>query len=138
MILLSAAGAFMAMAEGAVFVERYAGIDLLEFLFRRPWEVLGAVGLWGLAMGVLSWSYFVLLRAACGRTLGEAVWGVRVVGEGGENASVAQCVCRGAGALVSLLPLGAGFWWAFAGRQGRSWHERWSRTRSARNWPFHV
>ncbi len=53
--------------------------------------------------------YFVLAHGTGGRTLGKLVFGVRVVGAGGEAIGYPRALARYAGSWVSLLLLGAGY-----------------------------
>ena len=104
-------------------------------LTRQPGIFAGGMVLWAVCVGVVWWSYFVLLRAACRRTCGEAIWGLRLVRWDGGDPGVGRCLSRGLGAMVSLLPLAAGFYWSFLGRQKRSWHDRLSGTLLVESWP---
>ena len=60
-----------------------------------------------------------------GQTLGMQAWRIRLrsIDEAQTTISLRQALLRCAGALVSLLPLGAGYWWCLVDRHGRYWHD---------------
>ncbi len=64
-----------------------------------------------------------------GQTLGMQAWRIQLVSDRGERVSLAQCLRRCLGAVVSAACLGAGYWWCLFDREGRYWHDRWSGTR---------
>ena len=63
-----------------------------------------------------------------GQTLGMQAWRIRLRGFDGEPVGYGQVVLRLIGALLSLLPLGAGFLWCLVDRNHRYWHDYLSRT----------
>jgi uncharacterized RDD family membrane protein YckC len=67
-----------------------------------------------------------------GQTLGMQAWRIRLRPFPGDPQlpaiSVPQAVLRCAGALLSLLPLGMGYWWCLFDRNGRYWHDYLSRS----------
>ncbi len=127
--LMAAAGLCLALVEGAVLVKLHEPRDVLDLLMGHPKSLLGGLILWHVVMGLTAWGYFVAVRAACGRTCGEAIWGVWLVREDGQAPVFADCTYRGVGALISLLPFGLGYWWSLVDGQRQSWHDRLSRTR---------
>jgi uncharacterized RDD family membrane protein YckC len=60
-------------------------------------------------------------------------WRLRVAARDGGRASVAALMARYAIGSVSLLLVGAGFWWAWIDRDGLAWHDRVSGTRMVRD-----
>lgn len=70
-----------------------------------------------------------------GQTLGMKTWGIRVVREDGSALTLRDALARYGAAVLSLLPLGLGFWWAAVDRNGLAWHDRLSRTRLVRAVP---
>jgi uncharacterized RDD family membrane protein YckC len=70
-------------------------------------------------------SCFWLLK---GQTLGMQAWRIRLCSFDGSPVTLKQCLLRCAGALVSLLPAGAGYLWCLVDNKGRYWHDYWSRT----------
>jgi hypothetical protein len=128
MVLLGASGALLGLAEALWFARLHAGTPVLVLLLRHGEALLGGTILWALTQGLFAWAYFVLLRAASGRTCGEALWGLRLMGRDGTIPGIWDCIQRGVAAVISLLPLGAGYWWSFLNRQGRSWQDHLSGT----------
>jgi uncharacterized RDD family membrane protein YckC len=66
-----------------------------------------------------------------GQTLGMQAWRIRLRSFDGSTAagiSLKQALVRCAGAVLSLLPLGAGYWWCLFDDNGRYWHDYLSRT----------
>ena len=63
-----------------------------------------------------------------GQTLGMQAWRIRLRSYRGESVSLRQALLRCLGALISLLPAGAGFWWCLFDRNNRYWHDYWSGT----------
>ncbi len=64
-----------------------------------------------------------------GATPGKLVAGIKVVdARSGKHPSPLQAALRWAGYLVSAIPLFAGFLWARVDAEGRTWHDRLSRT----------
>ena len=91
-------------------------------------------------LGVLLWlccllatgAYAVLSWARGGQTLGMRPWRLRVVGADGMPATRTQLIRRFGFGLLSLLPAGFGFWWAWFDRDRLAWHDRVSGTRMVR------
>lgn len=78
---------------------------------------------------LLFFSYFVLLHAGCGQTVGKMVMGLRLVADDGGPVGLGQAFLRASAALLSALPLGAGFLWAVLDRKQRTWHDLIAATR---------
>jgi uncharacterized RDD family membrane protein YckC len=76
--------------------------------------------------------YAVLSWRRGGATLGMRPWRLRVISKNGDSASSFALWKRYAMGLVSLLPAGAGFWWALFDRERLAWHDRASGTRLVR------
>ena len=82
---------------------------------------------------LLDAGYLVLFTAACGQTLGKMAAGIRVVGTTtgaviNDRITIAQAVMRSLASIVSMLPLGAGFWFGLVGDR-RAVHDRLAHTR---------
>lgn len=82
---------------------------------------------------LLDAGYLVLFTAACGQTIGKMAAGIRVVGTTtgaviNDRITIAQAVMRSLGSIVSMLPLGAGFWFGLVGDR-RAAHDRLAHTR---------
>ena len=64
-----------------------------------------------------------------GRTLGMQAWRLEIVaGNGERRPRWSEISARFAGALLSLLLCGAGYFAALIDAQHRTWHDRWSQT----------
>ncbi|WP_343636475.1 RDD family protein [Roseateles sp.] len=69
-----------------------------------------------------------------GATPGKLVAGLKVVdARSGQRPSPAQAALRWFGYLISAIPLFAGFLWARVDAEGRTWHDRLSRTEVLRS-----
>jgi uncharacterized RDD family membrane protein YckC len=82
---------------------------------------------------LLDAGYLVLFTAACGQTLGKMAAGIRVVGTTtgaviNDRITIAQALMRSLGSIASMVPLGAGFWFALVGDR-RAVHDRLAHTR---------
>jgi uncharacterized RDD family membrane protein YckC len=64
-----------------------------------------------------------------GQTLGMRTWRLRVTRANGGPLGWRLALARFSFALLSLLCLGLGFWWALIDRERRTWHNRLSGTR---------
>lgn len=79
----------------------------------------------------------VLFWAWQGATPGKLIAGVKVVdAQSGRRPTPLQALIRWVGYLLSALPLFAGFWWAKLDAEGRTWHDRLSRTAVERSRPL--
>lgn len=88
--------------------------------------------LW-LACWLLTGAYAVVSWRRGGHTLGMRPWRLRVTAQDGDRAGVPALLRRYAMGTVSLLLLGAGFWWAWWDPQRLTWHDRVSGTRLHRH-----
>lgn len=73
--------------------------------------------------------YFVACWTRGGRTLPMQTWKIRVVRDDGAAIGIGRAMLRYALAWVSVVPLGAGFLWAFFDREGQFLHDRLAGTR---------
>jgi uncharacterized RDD family membrane protein YckC len=64
-----------------------------------------------------------------GETLGMRAWRLRIVTRDGRPPGWGRALARGAAALLSWLPLGAGFLWVLVDRERLAWHDRITGTR---------
>jgi uncharacterized RDD family membrane protein YckC len=115
-----------------------AADSILLAVVDAPGLLLSLLLLWSAAVVVGCWGYFFFLRALCGWTFGESLWGIRLVRDDGGFAGPKAAFLRELAALVSLAALGAGFWLRFFNAQGRSWHGRMSGTHAVQFWPDDV
>ena len=67
--------------------------------------------------------YFAVSWSRGGQTIGMKPWRLRVVRSDGAPLSPRRALLRFVVALLSLAPLGAGFWWALFDPQKRAWHD---------------
>jgi len=74
-------------------------------------------------------AYFAGFWVRGGQTLGLKTWKLRLVSRDGGPVTGAQALKRFAGAIVSWLCLGLGFWWVLVDRDRLAWHDRWSGTK---------
>lgn len=68
-------------------------------------------------------AYFVVSWLRGGQTIGMKPWRLRIVRADGAPLRTSQALLRFAVALLSLLPLGAGYWWMLFDRERRAWHD---------------
>jgi uncharacterized RDD family membrane protein YckC len=92
------------------------GVDVLFTLY--------IVGAWFL--------YFGLCWTVSGQTLGMRAWQVEIVDEEGRRPGWLISLARFGASLLSLLPLGLGFWVAAFRPDRATWHDRLSGTRLQR------
>jgi uncharacterized RDD family membrane protein YckC len=64
-----------------------------------------------------------------GQTLGMTAWRLKLQRLDGSLPQWGDVLKRLAGACVSLLALGFGYWWIWIDRDRLAWHDRWSGTR---------
>lgn len=74
-------------------------------------------------------TYYIVLEALFGRTLGKLITGTKVVGEDGNSASFGQIIGR---SLSRLIPFEA---FSFLGATGRGWHDSLAKTYVVRTNP---
>ena len=83
------------------------------------------------------WGYLAYLAGVCylffawfwthgGQTLGMKAWGLRLRTMNGNPFGWRRAALRFAGAFVSLMCFGAGYWWSLIDPRGRAWHDHWS------------
>jgi uncharacterized RDD family membrane protein YckC len=82
-------------------------------------------------MLAIAYFFFVGFWSYRGRTLGMQSWGLRLETMDGGRPSWRQSSIRFGLAIVSLLPLGLGFWWQLWDSDHLAWHDRGSGTRLA-------
>lgn len=73
--------------------------------------------------------FFVGFWSRPGRTLGMQSWGLQLETEDGRIPSASTASLRFFAAILSLLPLGLGFFWQVWDAQRLTWHDRLSKTR---------
>jgi uncharacterized RDD family membrane protein YckC len=94
------------------------------------WSQFTAVAfVYNAARVLLVFAFFGWFWTQRGQTLGMAAWRMRVEREDGRLLGWSDAFKRFAGAAVSLLALGLGYFWIWIDRDKLAWHDRWSRTR---------
>jgi uncharacterized RDD family membrane protein YckC len=107
----------------------------VSFLIGNAFILAGGVIIWMLLLLLSGFAYSILLRKASGCTLGEFIWGVRLLQEDGSPPDGGAVVARELASVVSMAVCGAGYWWVLFHPQGRTWHGILSRTRVVEKWP---
>lgn len=82
-----------------------------------------------LAIVLTSLLFYAFFWSRQSQTLGMRAWRLVVVDENRRSPSFRQAAWRWLMALVTLLPLGIGFWWRFFDRDKRTLYDIFSRTR---------
>lgn len=82
-----------------------------------------------LALATAFVAFFGWFWTHTGQTLGMQTWRLRVQQPSGAAITWRQALLRLGCATLSLLALGAGYWWALVDREGCTWHDRCSGTR---------
>ena len=72
--------------------------------------------------------YFGWFWTHGGQTLGMRAWRLQLRRIDGQNLAWSTAVARFAGALLSWLALGLGFFWVALDPQNRAWHDRLSKS----------
>lgn len=73
--------------------------------------------------------FYVYFWTHGGQTLGMRVWRFRVIRNDGATVTAADALRRLGWVMVSLVPMGLGFWWSLLDRDALTWHDRWSGSR---------
>lgn len=81
---------------------------------------------------LLTASYFVISWTRGGQTIGMRAWRLRLIAEDGSRMTTARAIWRFVLASLSLMLLGAGFWWQFFDREKRTAHDALAHTRMIR------
>lgn len=74
--------------------------------------------------------FFVGYWGTKGRTLGMQSWGLQIVTNDGRIPGLGQAALRFFAAILSWIPLGLGFLWQLWDKDGLTWHDRLSGTRT--------
>ena len=99
----------------------------LRLTHDHPWYPLYVIYVYAVAFLFFGWFW-----THGGQTLGMRTWGIRITAVDGGDVSWTMAFIRFVGAVVSWLPLGAGFFWCLVDRDGMAWHDRLSGTRLIR------
>ncbi len=82
---------------------------------------------WPLSLCCMA-AFFIGFWTHGGQTLGMRSWRIRLVAEDGGRVTLTAALVRYLMAIVSALPLGAGYWWSLLDDERRTWHDRVSHT----------
>jgi uncharacterized RDD family membrane protein YckC len=78
----------------------------------------------------VSYVYFAFCWVRGGQTLGMRTWKILLLSDDDDGyITWRQSIVRFCGAIVSWLVCGLGFLAALVDAEGRTWHDRWSRSR---------
>lgn len=77
---------------------------------------------------LLGYLFFGWFWTHGGQTPGMRAWRVRINSEDGKSVSWNQAFLRYFAAIVSWIPLGAGFLWSLFNKENAAWHDRFSHT----------
>jgi len=92
------------------------------------WTILGLVWL-VVSMLLLPVLYYTLTEGACGRTLGKALFRIRVVADDDRPISYGRAFARLITLPYAVIPAGLGLLWAALPPAKRAWHDYISATR---------
>ena len=82
-----------------------------------------------IALLFVSWLFFTGFWTRSGRTLGLQSWRLQVETVDGGKPGIGAASLRFFAAILSLVPLGLGFWWQLWDKDELAWHDRLSGTR---------
>ena len=121
---------FGAMAYDALLVLAILFFTTIPFVAMRGGEAVSADDnlAYRACLGMVVYAFFVGHWSLRGRTLGMQSWGLRVETPAGDLPTFTQATGRFLAAIVSLLPLGLGFFWQLVDQDRLTWHDRLSRT----------
>jgi uncharacterized RDD family membrane protein YckC len=113
-VLMVTTAAFLPFTRGeAITFERFGP---LEYLYRA-------------VLLLVIVAFFGWFWTARGQTLGMRAWRLRLEREDHAPLRWSDALKRLAGATVSLLAFGLGYFWIWVDRDRLAWHDRWSHTR---------
>lgn len=119
-----------AMLYDSLLVLALMFLATLPFVAMRGGEpVEPGAELYRAALVLVAYVFFVSFWSWHGRTLGMQSWRLRIETLDGRKPDFARASLRFFAAILSLIPLGLGFWWQLWDRDGLTWHDRLSGTR---------
>jgi uncharacterized RDD family membrane protein YckC len=89
------------------------GIWCIAYLFGLP-----------IVLAITFVSYYVILWTLTGWTIGKGMIGMRVVRVNGKPMNLGRSLLRYLSYVVSLVPLGAGFFWVIISDRRQGWHDK--------------
>lgn len=78
---------------------------------------------------IVMYLFYAYFWCKLGQSLGMQAWRLRVDSQEGGRISMKQASIRFAGAWVSFLCFGLGYFWILFDKEKRAWHDIWSGTR---------
>jgi len=107
-----------------IFLAGYSVLDFLNSDLRLLFDLSILFSLFVLLGPLfLCMSYFTVLHAYGGQTVGKAVMGIKVVAVSGGYLGYRRSLIRWMGYNISAAPLLAGFLWAVLDADKRAWHD---------------
>jgi len=117
--------------DGLLLIALWMAASALWLAFREG-EAVTAGNVWfRLYLLAIAWAFLVGFWVRGGRTLGMIAWRMQLTAADGGPVTLRQASARFFAALLSWLPVGAGYLWALVDRDGLTWHDRLSGTRLA-------
>lgn len=86
--------------------------------------------LYRISLAVVIYFFFVAYWSTRGRTLGMQSWGMQLLTTDDRQPTVMQASIRFFAAILSWAPAGLGFLWQLWDKDGLTWHDRISGTRT--------
>jgi uncharacterized RDD family membrane protein YckC len=86
-------------------------------------------GPYRIALLAVAYLFYVGFWSRYGRTLGMQSWRLTLETADGKKPDLTRASLRFLASLLSLIPLGLGFWWQLWDRDSMTWHDRLSGTR---------
>lgn len=120
-----------AMLYDSLLVAALLFLATVPFIAIRGGEPVGSSDnlLYRIVLTFVTYVFFVGFWSRSGRTLGMQSWGLQLETTDGRVPSFATASLRFFAAVVSLLPLGLGFFWQLWDQEKLTWHDRFSGTR---------
>ena len=101
------------------------GIGSLTTRWMQGVVRLLASGIFG---AVFTYSYYAFFWFFAGMTLGNAVMGIRVIRINGHRVGPLRTLIRLIGYVISLIPLGLGFFWILIDDRRQGWQDKLAKT----------
>lgn len=120
----------MAILYDSILIFALMCLVTLPFIaVRGGAEVEPSTRLYQLTMLAIPWLFCAGYWSYSGRTLGMQSWGLQLENRDGKTPNFLVASWRFFAAVISLLPLGLGYFWQLWDKDGLSWHDRLSGTR---------
>lgn len=127
-----------AMFYDTLLVVALLGLVTVPFIAMRGGESVEAESLLHqLSLLLVAYLFFTGYWSRYGHTLGMQAWRLKLETADGDRPDFAACSIRFFAAVLSMLPVGLGFWWQLWDKDGLAWHDRLSGTRLI-HYPKHI